>query len=114
VKTLDEIKFTPRQHEALNELRRRLLDSFDIEALHLFGSVARNEADEDSDIDLLVVTEQPLKRPVRHQITEIVFEINLQYDTNFSTLVVDRTAWEEGLFSVLPIHDEIMREGVTL
>jgi predicted nucleotidyltransferase len=100
--------------KALKEIRRRLFDSFDIEALCLFGSVVRNEAGEGSDIDLLIITEQPLKRPVRHQITEIVFEINLQYDTNFSTLVVDRTAWEEGLFSVLPIRDEIMREGVTL
>ncbi len=38
---------------------------------------------------------------VRHQI-DIVFEINLRFDTNVSTLVVDRKSWESRLFSVLP------------
>lgn len=48
----------------------------------------------------------------RHEITNEVFEVNLQYDTNFSTLVVDRRSWETGIVSVLPIHDEILRDGV--
>ena len=49
---------------------------------------------------------------VRHQITDIVFEINLKFGTNFSTLVVDRESWDSGLYSVLPLRDEIVREGV--
>lgn len=114
MKTLDEIQLTPSQQQALFELRQRLSGSFGIQAMHLFGSVVRGEADEESDIDLLIVTERPLKRTVRHQITDVVFEINLQYDTNFSTLVVDRASWEDGLFSVLPIRDEILKEGVAL
>ncbi|MFH1943895.1 MAG: nucleotidyltransferase domain-containing protein [bacterium] len=114
VKTFDQLKLTPNQQDALAEIRRRLLGFLGIQSIHLFGSVTRDEADEDSDIDLLIITEQPLKRPVRHQITEIVFDINLQYDTNFSTLVVDRASWKDGLFSVLPIHDEILREGVAI
>jgi hypothetical protein len=40
--------------------------------------------------------------------------VNLDYDTNLSALVVDRRAWEEGLFSVLPIHAFIEREGISL
>ena len=83
-------------------------------AITLYGSAARQEADQESDIDLLIVTELPLPRQVRHQITDIVFEINLRFDTNISTLVVDRKSWESGLFSVLPLHDEIIREGVAV
>lgn len=78
----------------------------------LFGSVVRGEADEESDIDLLVVTKQPLNRRERHQITDIVCEINLDYGTNFSTLVVDSEAWEHGPISLLSIHEEVQREGV--
>ena len=114
MKTLDQIRLTPSQREALTELRRRLSGSFGIQSICLYGSVARGEADDESDIDLLVVTEHPLKRPVRHQITDIVFEVNLRYDTNFSTLVVDRTAWDNGVFTVLPLKEEILREGVIL
>ena len=114
MKTLDQIPLTLNQKAALAELRRRLSDTFDIEAIRLFGSVARGEADGESDLDLLLITKYRLKRIVRHQITDIVFEVNLYYDTNFSTLVVDHDSWETGIFSVLPLRDEILKEGVAL
>ena len=114
MKTIDQVQLSPNQLQALAELRKKLFGSFGIEAINLFGSIARGEADKESDIDLLIVTRQTLKRPVRHKITDIVFEINLKYDTNFSTLVVDRKSWESGVFSILPLRDEILRDGVAL
>lgn len=114
MKTIDQIRLTPSQQSALAELRRRLSGSFGIQSISLYGSVARGEADYESDIDLLIVTEHPLKRLMRHQITDIVCEVNLQYDTNFSSLVVDRNAWDNGMFSILPLREEILRDGVAL
>jgi predicted nucleotidyltransferase len=114
VKQLDSITLTSNQHRALDELRRRLFGNFNIETLILYGSVARGEADDESDFDLLVVTTQPLTRFARHEITDVVFEVNLQYGTNFSTLVVDRHSWEKGVLSVLPLRDEILKDGVVL
>jgi uncharacterized protein len=114
MKTLDQIKLAKNQRQALAELRQRIIGTFDIEAINLFGSVSRGEADEESDIDLLIITRIPLRRIVRHQITDIVCEINLKYDTNLSTLVVDQESWNTGVFSVLPLHDEILREGIAL
>ena len=105
---------TPSQYLALQELRRWLFDEFDIEAVILYGSVARGEADEESDLDLLIVTSQPLTRPTRHEITDMVFEVNLFYGTNFSTLVVDRNSWEAGVFLVLPLRGEILKDGIRL
>lgn len=112
MKRLDNIMLAPNQDQALDELRHRLSDKFDVEALILYGSVARGEADEESDLDLLIVTAQPFTRFARHQITDLVFEVNLRYDTNFSTLVVDRTSWEVGAISILPLHDEILKDGI--
>jgi predicted nucleotidyltransferase len=114
VKKFASSGLTPNQYQALVELRRRLFERFNIEALILYGSVARGEADEESDLDLLIVTVLPLRRPARHEITDMVFEVNLLYDTNFSTLVVDRHSWEAGVFSVLPLRDEILKDGVRL
>jgi predicted nucleotidyltransferase len=45
-----------RLHAALPELRRQ----WPIHSLAIFGSVARNEADTDSDLDVLVEFERPI------------------------------------------------------
>jgi predicted nucleotidyltransferase len=103
---------TDRQSEALNKIKRRVMARFPVTDFLLYGSAARGEADEESDLDLLIVTSQPLARFERHEITDIVFDVNLQYDTNFSTLVVDQESWETGIISVLPLRDEIMKDGV--
>jgi predicted nucleotidyltransferase len=44
----------------LRPARERLFSDFRIRSLALFGSVARNEASESSDVDLVVELEEPL------------------------------------------------------
>jgi len=112
MKHSESIPITPRQLQALSEIKRRLLERFDINSFVLYGSVARGQADEESDVDLLIVTSKRLTRFERHEITNVVFDVNLQYDTNFSTLVVDSRSWETGIISVLPVRDEIIRDGI--
>ncbi len=114
MKTLDQLKLTASQRQALDELRRRLNGSFGIQEMSLFGSYARGEAEAESDVDLLIATDHALPRPVRHQITDIVFEVNLEYETNFSPLVVDNASREHGMISVLPIRAAIQEEGIIL
>jgi predicted nucleotidyltransferase len=109
---IDDIPITPEQRDALREIKQRLMAIFDIRSLVLYGSLARGQADEESDADLLVVTGRPLSRRERHEITNVVFDVNLQYDTNFSTLVVDLESWETGIISVLPLRDQIIRDGI--
>ena len=101
-----------KQSRALNEIKQKVIQRFSIVDCLLYGSAARGEADEESDLDLLIVTAEVLNRFKRHEITDIVFEVNLKYGTNFSTLVVDQETWETGIISVLPLRDEILRDGI--
>jgi predicted nucleotidyltransferase len=114
VKHFDSISLTSNQYQALTELRQCVGGICAIEQIILYGSVARGEEDAESDLDLLMLTAQPLSRPMRHEITDVVFEVNLRYGTNISTLVIDRHSWEKGPVSVLPLRDEILKDGVLL
>lgn len=111
---ITETNLAPNHIQALAIIRRELLEMFPIESIVLYGSAARGEAGAESDIDLLILTARELSRSERHQITHLVFDVNLEHDTNFSTLVVDRTSWETGLFSVLPIRRQVLRDGIPI
>lgn len=114
MKSIDELPLMIRERNALSELKKRLMESFDIKSITLFGSVSRSESDNTSDIDLLILTSHPIEKLKRHEITDIVFEINLKFNTNFSTLVLDENSWENGPYSVLSIKQEIIQDGVPL
>ena len=47
------------RREIIEEMKRRLVEKFDPEAIILFGSAARGEPGQNSDIDLLILT--PIK-----------------------------------------------------
>lgn len=102
------------ERAALKEAKKLLQNKFPIEKLMVFGSVARGEATDESDLDLLVLTSQPMSHREKHEMSDIIFEINLSKGTNISILVVDRKTWETGLWSDLPIHQEVIREGITV
>jgi len=110
--TIDGKILTENQSKALEEIKNKINKEFEIESIILYGSVVRGELDEESDIDLLIITKNVLPRRVRHEITDIVFDINLKYETNYSTFVVDLNSWENGPYSILPFYKEIEKEGV--
>lgn len=66
----------------------RVLEQFrdSIERIILFGSVARNEADEDSDVDLLIVTKEKDISLIRG-ITDISFDVLLEFGCDISPKV---------------------------
>lgn len=110
----DIMYLTSIQKKAIEELKEKILEQFDVDELILFGSTVRGDFDEESDIDLLVLTKREYSRSERHEITDLVFEINLEYGTNISTTVVDIHSWSSGSFSILPIKQEIKEDGVVI
>lgn len=112
-RTLDDTNLNAIERQALADLRARLFAELDfVDEIILFGSAARGTADAESDIDLLVLTKYALDNWTRHTITDIIADVNDEYETNFSSLVVDQENWRTGLISVLPIKIEISRDGV--
>jgi len=114
MKGLSDLQLAEQVRGALRALRDRIGAEFRVDRIVLFGSVVRGTSDEESDLDVLIVLQEPPNHQIRNRISRVILDINLEHDTNISGLVVDQKAWDEGLLSVLPIHDEVEEQGVRL
>jgi len=85
-----------RYQKAVDEFVRRALEKYKdrIDTIILFGSVARGEAREDSDIDILIVTKEEDFR-LRHILIGIAFDILLETEENISVKALSKNDFEK-------------------
>jgi len=112
MRTIDGITLTTQDREAIEEAARLLRERYPVDDIILFGSKARGTDDEESDIDLLVLTSRKLSRPEERTIYDMLYEVELERAVIFNTMIVSSEEWTEGVYQVLPIRDEIEEEGV--
>mgnify|MGYP001136479807 CR=1 FL=1 len=89
-----------REHEGL------------IHSIVLFGSVARGESTEESDIDLLVVGEFPLS--VKQQIQSIRFDYGLEHEVYIQLMFYRTSDLEDQMRMRSWLAIDIANEGFTL
>ena len=112
MRSLDQITLAPNERAAIAATGRILRERFPVEQIVLFGSKARGTDDPESDIDLLVLTSRELTWKERAALINALYRVQLAQDVLLSPLVVSRSEWEAGIFSVLPLHREIDRDGI--
>lgn len=81
----------------------------------LFGSYARRDADEDSDIDVLVLVDTSRQEILQRnwEIGEIASDLLLDCGILISPIVENREYYRRNL-DLLPLYRNIQREGVRL
>jgi len=107
------MKLAENEERALKRLREELFARYQIIDFRLYGSKARGEGRQDSDLDVMI--ELPdYDRGMVAEIDDIVYRINLEHDVFISALVFGKDELEEGPMSESPIYKIIQREGVPL
>ena len=88
---------------------RRLLKC----VLYLYGSYARGDFHEESDIDILLTVEQPQSVISHHRsdIAELSSDLSLEHDITVSISVKPAEQFER-LMNVLPFYQNVVREGI--
>lgn len=111
------VSLTPAVREALRQFRAVLDERFGarIEAVKLFGSHARGEAGEESDVDVLVLLRDASRAEV-DEITVLATDAGFVGDTYvvLSPFVRTPQAFAELLRRELRIARDIEREGIPL
>jgi predicted nucleotidyltransferase len=98
-----------------NELISGLLDIFgdNVSKIILYGSVARNEETDESDIDVAVIITNPVSSDVRNLFINWSAQMDLKYDCVLSVIDIEKEKfdmWE----NTLPFYRNVSREGIVL
>ncbi len=102
------------EQKAIQLASETLREKFPVQKVILFGSKARGDDDEESDIDLLLLTDRPVSWEERKAISDSLYDIEMSHNVILSSLISTETEWNEGTFSVMPIHDEVEEQGIVI
>jgi hypothetical protein len=82
-------------------------------AEYLFGSMARNEAEEYSDIDILIIVKQ-FEYQLRQELSKLPSNYSLKQGVCISPIIKDLKIWEQNKFYQTLFYQEIQRDSVRL
>ncbi len=114
MKTLNEIKLSPQERFAIEAAARALRENLPISRVILFGSKARGDSDEESDVDLLLLTRHRLSMDEHRQAIDLLYPIQLEHDVYFGLVDIPLEEWLHGVYQVMPLRHEVDRDGVTV
>ena len=104
--TQQEVELVKKFKSLLSE---QLREGFEV---IVFGSRARGDADEDSDLDVLVVTQEARTKELRDFVSRCAWEAGFDSGIVISSILVSRGDWENGPQSVSLLALAVERDGV--
>ena len=97
------------------DLTQGLVDIFSdsILAIILYGSVARNDNTDESDIDIVIIIKNEMDDATKERFIHWSAELDLRYDRVFSIIDIQEENMEKW-GNVLPFYQNIQKEGIVL
>jgi len=105
---------TDKEKDTLRALRTLLEQGLHLHSLVAFGSRARGDADEDSDLDVLVVSEEPETHELRMFVYDCAYEAGLAAGMLVNAVYFSRDRWENGPERASLLAMAIRREGIAI
>ena len=102
---------SPSDQVILEELASNIRSRFPTARVWAFGSRARGNAGEDSDLDICVVLET-LDRTNWKTISDIAWEVGFQHEVLITTVKFSRQQFEESPCVASPLIHNILTEGI--
>jgi len=112
MKKLNKLKLREKDLNAIYKLKAELLDKFPQIQVILYGSKVRGNDEEFSDIDILILLNRKIDTELEEQILDIIYDIELEFDVVFGVMIESKDFWDSSLAKIMPLHQNIDREGV--
>lgn len=103
----------------LDEMKEELVQGLtaifqnNISMIILYGSVARNEATNESDIDIAIIIKNEMDNQTKKRLISWAADMDIRYEKVFSIVDIredNMKKWER----VLPFYQNIRKEGIVL
>jgi len=102
-----------RDYEIAKELKEKLSEVVYLIDFRVFGSRAREDFDEYSDMDVFIEIEQ-LDKQLKQKIRRVIWEISFKNSIYISPLIFTRSELEDSPLRISPIVKNIEEEGVKI
>jgi predicted nucleotidyltransferase len=100
-----------RDYRIAKELKNKLSQVVHLIDFRVFGSRAREEADEHSDLDVFIEVES-LNKELENKIYDITWEVGFENYIFISPLIFTRYEIENSPLRISPIVKNIIEEGI--
>lgn len=79
----------------------------------LYGSTARNEATDESDIDIAIIVKNQMDDETKRRFVSWTADMDIRYEKVFSIIDIQESNMEKW-GSVLPFYQNVRKEGIVL
>ncbi|PIP39172.1 MAG: hypothetical protein COX19_08570 [Desulfobacterales bacterium CG23_combo_of_CG06-09_8_20_14_all_51_8] len=100
--------------QVMNKLKNHLRKQVNLHEMMLFGSRARGDAAPDSDMDVLVILDEPISRRSRKIVSDSAWEIGFNAGVVIVPVIVNRESWENGPDRASLLATAIREEGMRI
>lgn len=103
-----------KDQEILRRFKQSLAGRIRLSEVILFGSRARGDAEPDSDMDVLVVLDEPVSKQSRKIVSDYAWELGFEAGIVVVPVVVSRDNWEHGPEQASLLAKAVREEGVLI
>ncbi|MCK4357914.1 MAG: nucleotidyltransferase domain-containing protein [Candidatus Cloacimonetes bacterium] len=102
-----------RSLEIARQLKKDIEKNLNVIGMRIFGSRARDDFEEDSDLDIFIELEEN-NPAVRKLIDHLSWKIGFENDLIIMTLIHSKDEVENGIYKYTLIYKSILRDGIVV
>lgn len=100
--------------ELIRRLREQLSEWPDLHQAWLFGSVARGDADSESDIDVLIVADDLESTDLHERLAELHTDVRSWTGNDLQLVEHSKSSWHKLVQAKNPLVEQIRQDGIAL